>query len=346
MKTKRITGLDLAVGLLLPFIVYFGLHLGIGQGRSQFQREQFHLIFDGAVAIFMFINGLTTGFSAGINGSSASVQRYLFKRGLVFIVLGIVVSIFWPANLFLIFGTSSLAMALILPFHSTIIRFVAFALALYALYIYTLTDVTIVLSVFSKGVPVGSFLHLLQNGYYAFVPWFVFMLFGFLFSRSQLHLESSARLRYLFGALLLFAALAIELLFEGNVLTTRQSTSAGDAGITPLHLTMASFFFAAHGLALFFIQFALKLNERWPASKSMAALKHYAKMKYSMLLAQATAGALAALLLGVGESFGMRTVVIFSLVVTLISALFAYVWSLRFAAGPVELVLRALTSKK
>lgn len=344
MKTKRITGLDLAVGLLLPLIVYFGLHLDIGQGLSEFPREQFHLIFDGAVAIFMFINGLTTGFSAGINGNGASVQRYLVKRGLVFTALGGVVSIFWPSNLFLLFGTSSLAMALLLPLHSTILRFVAFALALYALYIYTLTDVTIALSVFSQGVPVGSIIHLLQNGYYAFVPWFVFMLFGFLFSRSQLHLETSARLRSLFGALLLLAALAIELVFEGNVLSVRQST--GGENITPLHLTMASFFFAAHGLALFFVQFALKLNERWPASKSMSALKHYAKMKYSMLLAQATAGALAALLLGAGESFGMLTIVIFSLVVTLISALFAYVWSLRFAAGPVELVLRALTSKK
>jgi uncharacterized membrane protein YeiB len=78
----------------------------------------------------------------------------------------------------------------------------------------------------------------------------------------------------------------------------------------------------------------------------MAALKHYAKMKYSMLLAQAAAGALAALLLDAGESFGALTVVIFSLIVTAISALFAYVWSLRFAAGPVELVLRALTTRK
>ncbi len=346
MKTKRITGLDLAVGMLLPILVYFGLHLGIGQGRSEFPREQFHLIFDGAVAIFMFINGLTTGFSAGINGNSASVQRYLIKRGLVFTALGIVVSIFWPTNLFLIFGTASLALAFILPFHSTILRFVGFALALYALYIYTLTDITIALSVFSQEVPLGNLLHLWQTGYYAFVPWFVFMLFGFLFSRSSLHLESSARLRYLFGALLLVAALALELLFEGNVLTTRQLTSSRDASTTPLHLTMASFFFAAHGLALFFVQFALKLNERWPASKPMAALKHYAKMKYSMLLAQATAGALAALFLNDGESFGVLTIIIFSLVVTLISALFAYVWSLRFAAGPVELVLRALTTRK
>jgi uncharacterized membrane protein YeiB len=78
----------------------------------------------------------------------------------------------------------------------------------------------------------------------------------------------------------------------------------------------------------------------------MAALKHYAKMKYSMLLAQASAGALATLFLNDGESFGVLTIIIFSLVVTLISALFAYVWSLRFAAGPVELVLRALTTRK
>jgi len=346
MKTKRITGLDLAVGMLLPVIVYYGLHLGIGQSRSTFPREQFHLIFDGAVAVFMFINGLTTGFSAGINGNSGAVQRYLLKRGGVFLALGLLVSIVWPTNLFLVFGSASIAMALILPFHSTILRFLGFALALFAIYIYTLTDVNIALSIFSQAIPVGSVLHLWQNGYYAFVPWFVFMLFGFLFSRSQLHFESSARLRYVVGTLLLLAAVGAELLFEGNVLTTRQIGRADALNTSPLHLTITSFFFAAHGLALFFVQFALKINERWPDAKPMAALKHYAKMKYSMLLAQAAAGALAALLLDAGESFGALTVVIFSLIVTAISALFAYVWSLRFAAGPVELVLRALTTRK
>lgn len=346
MKTKRITGLDLAVGMLLPLIVYYGLHLGIGQGRSEFRREQFHLIFDGAVAVFMFIHGLTTGFSAGINNNSGSVQRYLMKRGLVFIGIGVVLSWFWPTNLFLLLGTASLGLALILPLHSTIIRFVGFALALYALYLYTLTDVTILLDITSQDVPLGNLLHLWQTGYYAFVPWFVFMIFGFLFSRSQLHLETAARLRYVCGTILLVAAVLVELVFENNLLHVRPVTRASETSLTPLHGVMATFFLAAHGLALFVIQFALTLNERWPASKAMAALKHYAKMKYSMLLAQAAAGALAALLLDDGESYGAVTIVIFSIVVTIISALFAYVWSLRFAAGPVELLLRAVTTRK
>lgn len=346
MKTKRITGLDLAVGLLLPIIVYYGLSLGIGQGRSKFPREQFHLIFDGAVAIFMFINGLAAGFSAGVNRNSDAVQRYVLQRGVVFFALGLIVSLVWPSNLFLLSGSTSIVMAFMLQLHSTILRFIGFSLALYTIYIYTLTDVNVGLSVFHQNGLIGSLFHLWQNGYYAFVPWFIFMLFGFLFSRSPLHLESAARLRYILGAVLLVVALVSEFIFETNVFTSRRILNADALNHTGLHLSMFSFLFAAHGLALLFFQLTTQINARWPDAKVLAALKHYSKMKYSMLLAQATAGALAALLLDAGESFGALTIVIFSLVVTAISALFAYVWSLRFAAGPVELVLRALTTRK
>lgn len=346
MKVKRITGFDIAAGLLIPVALYYFFHLGIGQNKDSFRRDQFNLIFDGAVAAFVFLNGLTIGLSVaggdGING----MQKYLIRRGLVFVGIGCLLDLTGMPHIFTLLGLLSMAASAFVPLSSLLLRVFTTVLLIIAFYIYFLTDIRINVDPFGGGSAVHFLAHHGVYGYYSVLSWAPFFLGGVLFSRRLLdrHFKpgwASA------GRALTLAGLGI----IAEILLNERFPNLGGIAASPYPFMQAiqflypSFMLTAFGLCL--VIGNLTAGTGGKSTLQLAAtLKDYGRLKYSVLMAATVGAWLASLLLSGIENFGYRTIALFTLLVWGITLLGSALWLRFFSAGPVEMLLRYIAPGK
>ncbi len=345
MRVRRITGFDLIVACLLPIILYYAFHLGLGQNKAVFRRDQFHIVFDGAVAVFLFINGLTTGFATISGQSPRLMSKYLVRKGIVFLILGMALSFIRVPDFFVLIGLCSIAASVLIPLTSTLIRVFVTVLLLVSFYLYFLTDGQINIAPFFGNQPMGFIKHFVSSGYYGVLPWMVFYFGGVLHSRRLIfRVERPDWATAVIGFVFIGLAIAIEWFLSDRFHRLTDSSSA-PFPVGHLHLLFPSFIIGAFGLAFILSNLALKLN-RPSFNDRFKVFKNFAKMKYSVLLALVVAGFFASLRIGSFENFGYRTIFLFSLLVTGVLIIFAHFWLKKFSNGPVEMVLRQLTPKK
>lgn len=347
MRIRRLSGFDLVIGITLPVIIYSIMHLGAGQNQEVFRRDQFHLLFDGAVAVFLFINGLTTGLAARLNLAQKGLQRYLISKGLLLIVLGLVTTFTRTPDIFFLLGFTSIVAAAILPLTSGLIRILNAGIFTLALYFYFLTDIRFELAI-SGGMsnPVGMIKHFALNDYFAIIPWSTFFFGGLLQARNMAERKPGTQgSEFVIGSFLIAAAVLSEVFLEWRFPNLGGPGSAPYHGIYIIHLLYPSFMLAAFGLCFFASRLAQKANEL-NGKRKFELINVLAKMKYSVLLAAAVAGYLTSFLIRQGENFGIRTIVILTLIVVFTTSIFGYFWSRRFSNGPVEFILRAFSPKK
>lgn len=345
MRVRRITGFDLIVACLLPIILYYSFHLGLGQNKAVFRRDQFHIVFDGAVAVFLFINGLTTGFATISGQSPRLMSKYLVRKGSLFLIMGLALSFVRVPDFFVLLGLSSLAAAVLIPLTSTLIRVFVTILLLVSFYLYFLTDGQINIAPFFGEQPIGFIKHFITSGYYAILPWMVFYFGGVLHSRRLIfRVERPDWATTVIGLILIGLALAVEVFLSSRFHRLTDDNSA-PFPVGHLHLLFPSFIIGAFGLAFILSNLALKLN-RPSFNDRFKVFKNFAKMKYSVLLALVIAGYFASLRIGPFENFGYRTIILFSLLVTGVTVIFSFIWLKKFSNGPVEMILRQLTPKK
>lgn len=346
MKTKRINGLDLAIGVSIPLMLFFGFFLEIGMANDSFSRDRFTWLFDGSVAVFLFYAGLTAGFSASLPSNLRSVRRYLVRRGLLFVALGLLLSFFWPSNLFTTLGLVSLVGAVLILLQTSLLRAAIVLFFLASLYTYTFVQTSTELCVLHISRPEQCLTNILYQGYYAFLPWVVFFLAGMSFSRNPIlhgtkHLPAMA-----LAAISIIAGLMVELLFSKGFFQTATKAVSPWPDMSLGSLLLPSFVLVFIGIAILSARLALARNTGASTSLVSRGFQFIAKTKYSLLLMQASAGILADLRLQAGESYAWSTLAVFTLVVLAISIGFLFLWVKRFGSGPVEQVLRAMVTKK
>lgn len=346
MKVKRITGFDIAAGLLIPIALYYFFHLGIGQNKDSFRRDQFSLIFDGAVAAFVFLNGLTIGLSVAAGDGMKGVQKYLTRRGLVFIGIGCILDLTGMPHIFTLLGLLSLAASVFVPLSSLLIRVFTTVLLIIAFYFYFLTDIRINLDAFGG----GSVLHFLSHhgvyGYYSLLSWAPFFLGGVLFSRRLLDRRFKPGLGGAGRALLLVAlGVLAEILLSERFPNLGGVAASPYPFMQPIQFLYPSFMLSAFGICLVIgnLSSGTGGNSVLPFS---GMLKNYGKLKYSILLAAVIGGWLASLLLTGIENYGYRTIALFTLLVWGITLLGSALWLRYFNAGPVEMLLRTIAPGK
>lgn len=346
MKIRRLSGFDLVIGITLPVIIYYTLHLGAGQNRDLFRRDQFHLILDGVIAIFLFTNGLTTGLAGQMNPSHRGLQRYLVGKGLLFCAFGVVTSFTRMPDIFMLLGLTSLTAALLLPLTSALIRVFNAAIFTLALYLYFLTDIRFEL--FPQGGihnPIGYAKHFLFYGYYAFIPWSMFFFGGMLQARKLAERKpGSSGSELVIAGTFIAAAVIAEIFLSWRIPNLGGPGSAPFHMITHLHFLYPSFMLGAFGLCFAASHLAQKVNVV-RGKRQFELLNVIAKMKYSVLLATAATGYLTSFVIRPSENFGIRTIILLSVLVVLCTSLFGYLWSKKFASGPVEYLLRLLSPK-
>lgn len=346
MKIRRLSGFDLVIGLTLPVIIYMTLHLGAGQNKDVFRRDQFHLFFDGATALFLFVNGLTTGLAARVNPAQGGLQRYLLLKGALFIVLGLISGFTRTPDIFILLGITSVIAAGLLPLTSGLIRIVNAGIFTIALYFYFLTDIRFELfPPAGLSNPVEFVKHHSIFGYYAAIPWSAFFFSGLLQARSMAERKpGTTGSELVLGIVLIAIAAVVEVFLQWRIPNLAGPGSAPYHSITLFHLLYPSFMLGAFGLCYIASHLAQKVNEM-PGKRKFELLNVLAKMKYSVLLATVVVGYLTSFIIRQGENFGMRTIVLLTATVVVITSVFGYLWSKRFSNGPVEYILRAFSPK-
>lgn len=346
MKLKRVTGFDVAVALLVPIMLYYIFHLGIGQNKGTFRRDQFNLIFDGAVAAFVFLNGITLGLSMALGEHIESIRKYFILRGLAFIGIGFLVDLSGMPHIFTLLGLLSITASAFIPLSSSLLRVLTTVLLTTAFYFYFLTDNRINIDAIQGGSLTHYIAHHSVYGYYSLLSWAPFFVGGVLFSRQLLnrHFKPgwSGVKR---SALIVVVGVLVE------IMLSQRFPNLGGEGSSPypfmqaLQFLYPSFTITAFGLSLVVANVAVAINEQ-SESRIKTLLKNYGKVKYSVLLAALFAGWLSALLLAGNQNFGYRTVALFTLLVWGITFVGSTVWLRLFSTGPVEMLLRAISPGK
>ncbi|WP_306642425.1 DUF418 domain-containing protein [Sanyastnella coralliicola] len=345
MRQARITGIDLSFAFVLPLIMYYGYHLEIGQNRDFFLRDQFHLFYDGAVAMFLFLIGFATGIAGATYQGIKQVQKYVALRGFFFIALGLIMSLIWPTNLFVLLGIGSILLAVLLPLHTTFLYFLAAMIAIAAAVFNLFTEYPTNLVPWQE-LPVGTIKHYVRDGYYGVMPWLFFMIVGTIYSRTDFLRASRRNFKIVLGFVLVLVAFAFEFVFERMLSTGAISDYNPFTKITALHLLIPSFLIGGTGLCVMIFNIALQVSDRFLENPLFITLRRFGRMKYSVLVFQAIGGICAGLLLSGLETFGAQTVIILGILISVGSILFAALWLKRFDAGPVELLLNALSGRK
>lgn len=347
MKLKRVTGFDIAIALLVPIALYYIFHLGIGQNKDTFRRDQFNLIFDGAVAAFIFLNGLTIGLSMGSGDSLRGLQKYLLVRAAAFAGLGLLVDFMGMPHFFFLLGLLSAAASVLVALSSFLIRVFTIVLLTTAFYVYFLTDIRISIDAFEEGSVLYFLAHHLVHGYYALLSWAPFFLVGLLFSRRMFdrHFKPgwTGVSRSMF---LVVVGIGVEVLLNNRFPHLGGVEASPYPFMQPIQFLYPSFAIAAFGLCLSLGNIAAVTNNDRTSRRLLALLGNYGKLKYSVILAALTAGWMASLLLAGNENYGYRTVALFTLLVWGITFVGTTVWLRFFSNGPVEMLLRTISPGK
>lgn len=333
--------MDIAIAMILPFVIYYGIYLDLGQNRHVFPRPELHLFLDGATAFFLFVLAISTGLSISTGNGLKGLQRYLLKRGVFFIILGLLLSLIWPTNIFILLGACSLLSALLIPLNSTFLFFVAAMVVIAGVTLNQFADLKIALNPWDGKLPMSLIKHITTDGYYAVVPWLFFWLLGIIYSRGDFFSKRGKELRSMFGLILLLIGIGIEFVFENWILSSSAPQHPfSRESIYDIHLP--SFIFGASGLSIIVFNFIVSYYEKLPANTVGNFIRYFGKMKYSILVAQGiTGGILGFKLVGL-ETYGAYSVIGMGVIGTLIGVLVSYFWTKRFGLGPVEKVLKML----
>ena len=346
MKVGRISGLDVAYVLAMPMIIYISTFLELGQRSETFIRDQFHILYDGSVAAFLFLSGLTASLKQNSPAGPRLAQRYLIIRGGIFVIFGLILSFFWPTNLFVLLGLCSFVLAIVLPFHTTLVFFALAVMAVYGLFTYFFKEISTNLIPWEGYNPKHIAFYFLRDGYYGLAPWLIFMLAGGMYCRTDFLRKRSQKSLIGLGAFLLLSAFGLEFAIERFTNAGYISKHATFTDITFLHLTLPSFLVGGFGFSMLLLHLAIQLNDRMDGHPAMSLIRKVGRIKYTALALFCFGGIAAGLLISGPETFGIRNIILLSVLLVAGIFVFTHFWLKRFDTGPVERVMNIFNKRR
>ncbi len=278
-------------------------------------------------------------------------RRTLLKRALFLFAIGMLYTSVWPAD--------------ILHFYGLYLFFAAFLMAapVFRLWVYSgliVATSVILLSVLNYDADwnwkyleyinfwslAGMVRNLFFNGFHPVFPWLAFLLIGMILGRRDLGDPAVCRHLYLWGASVAIAAEAFSRLafrgvpmsgsVNGEIITTFFSTAPMPP--TPLY------FCSAAGTACALIAASIALGERCAGSTWIRALAATGRFSLTLYVAHVIVG------LGILEAIGrlegqsLAFAAVAAATFYLCGAVFAHLWLTHFKRGPLEAVMRILSS--
>ncbi|MFZ6871859.1 DUF418 domain-containing protein [Undibacterium sp. Di27W] len=363
MKQQRILGYDLAraLAILGMIIVNFKVVMH-AQAAKEGQEPWWISIFahlDGrASALFVILAGVGISLmtsTARLARDAVALHQHrisLLKRAAFLFGFGLLYIWIWPADILHYYGLYIALAAALLTVSSRLLLMLAAAFcliftALFFSFNYSQNWNWDLLHYSNFWTAPGFLLNLFFNGFHPFFPWAGYLLVGMVIGRLDMHVPVVRQRVLLAGAtaMILAQVLAWALFyFLGNwelTASLRYLFSKTDP-MPPLPVYMIS----ATGSACIVIILSIYLAEKFADTLSLRALVHTGQLALSIYLAHVLIGMVALEELGYleGQTLGMAVAAASSFF--FIALICSHLWRLKFRQGPLERLLRRLSSSK
>lgn len=356
---KRIIGIDVARAFAVMGMIIVNFKMVLGhQGQSW--MKPFSTIFDGkAAATFVVLAGVGIAFmtNSAIKNSDhirlRKTQKDIFKRALFLFVIGLSYLFIWSADILHFYGVYMLVTLIFIKSSPRRILFSSLLLILIYPVLMFLLDyelgwdfVTYEYADFWTAK--GFFRNLLYNGFHPVIPWSAFMLVGLWLGRQDLNNDLFVK-KLCWISLLLFTVAnlisigLIRFLSQGNESVIFElSKILGTSPMPPLPIYMIS----GSSIAVFVISSCILMARRFENNRIIKALTKTGQLALTFYVAHVVIG------MGVIEKAGPMELGMYSLEFSVIYALFfsticivfAVIWLRYKKMGPLEWIMRKLTS--
>ena len=338
---QRLPGLDFARFLAFAGMVYVNFHVVTGMGEGAPLAQGFLMILEGkAAATFVVLAGIGLGFGAA-RATGKSFNSTILKRALFLFVIGLLNSLIFPADILHYYAIYFVFGLMLIRLKTSVLIGVAVFLPILFLFLTEIFDYGmgwnwLTFEYTGFWTPTGFVSNLLFNGWHPVVPWFSFLLFGILLSRTDL---SSSRMQnwliYGGGVALAIAyglsAIFTPMLIGDDVLIVSISP------VPPMPLYML----AGSGAAALVLGVCLKIVPKLDVG-FLGPFLQTGKQALTLYIAHIIVG------MGILEAFDMiggqsAEISIFAANLFIIFAVvYAVIWGRFFKTGPIEGLMRRL----
>lgn len=349
---SRIFGFDIARALAVIGMVLVNFKVVMGaKGNGPAWLDWLMGLLDGrAAASFVILAGIglsLVSHHARIANDRAGIARNrttLLKRALFLFVVGLLYTPIWPADILHFYGVYIATAAFLLTASSRqlwggVITLIVGFVGLVSIFDYNAGWNWETLDYTDFWTVLGMVRHIFFNGFHPVIPWLAFMLIGMWLGRQQLH-DVKVRRR------MLIVSLAITIFTEAIslVLTT---IIPGDDGLMfdtqPLP-PMPLYIVAGAATAIVIIMICLELENRYPNAGWLQPFIHTGQLALTLYVAHVIIGMGFLETIGRLENQTITFAAISGIIFSVLSVLFADQWRKHFQRGPLEWVMRKLTS--
>ncbi|WP_191600381.1 DUF418 domain-containing protein [Marinomonas algicola] len=355
---KRVIGFDLARALAIFGMVIVNFKIAMKAETGNALLMSFAGLFEGrASALFVILAGIGVTFITNKARSSSDrsfilkTRLLIVKRGALLIVVGLVFTPIWEADILHFYGFYFLIAAAIFTVNDkTLLCLSALIMVLFPalmlLFNYDQNWNWETLTYENIWSVDGMIRHILFNGFHPVFPWSAFLFFGMWLGRLDLS-QVFLRRKLFFGSVIIL------LITEGSFYLIRAIIGAdGTLGMTSEEVTLLfstsiipplpQYIISAGSSAVISLVTCLSISDRYSKSSIIQWLSQTGKMSLTLYIAHVIIG------MGVLESLGMLenqtiNVSLFNaLVFCFFGIIFSVTWIRFFNIGPLEWLFRKI----
>jgi uncharacterized protein len=353
---QRVTGYDLARALALFGMVIVNFKVAMSAETGQVFLLNFATLLEGrASALFVMLAGIGLTFLTAKARSSVDntlvlkTRISIIKRGLLLVVIGLIFTPIWEADILHFYGFYFLFAAAIFMYQGKVLLWIS-------MFIMLIFPVLMLLFNFDQNWDWetltynhfwsvdGMIRHIFFNGFHPVFPWAAFLTFGMWLGRQDLSLKL-ARKKLFVVALITLVITECSFYYLKNMLENAGGTVMTVEEITFLFSTsiippLPQYVISAGSSAVLVLITCLYLSERFAENKIIKYLYQTGQLSLTLYIAHIIVG------MGFLESIGRleNQSIDFSLLSALIfcagSIAFSVVWLKFFDVGPLEWVFR------
>jgi uncharacterized protein len=356
---RRIVGYDLARALAVfgMVVVNFKIVMGAEHNGPAWLVGLVSLLSGRAAATFVILAGIGISLlsrKARISNDGAQLGRdrnTLLRRALFLVVVGLLYTPIWPADILHFYGIYIAVAACLLSastrrlwIFSGLLISGSVAMILMLDYGHGWNWETLDYSGFWS--PAGMIRHLFFNGFHPVIPWLGFLLVGMIVGRQDVGNPAVRRRLFTWGAAVALSAEGLSRLLmtalsrNGNPVD--QETVVALLGTGPMP-PMPLYMFAGAGTGVVLIVASVSFGLKYGDATWLRPFIATGQLALTLYVGHVLLG------MGILESIGKleNQSLVFSLLASAVfcavSVVFAFYWRRRFKRGPVEAIMRYLT---
>ncbi|MDO5981618.1 DUF418 domain-containing protein [Flavivirga spongiicola] len=357
--TKRIIGIDVARALAIIGMIIVNFKMVLGHEGDSWMQS-FSNIFDGkAAATFVVLAGIGLAFmtnSSIKNNDELKLKKSkksILKRALFLFTVGLSYIYIWPADILHFYGIYMLLTLLFIKSRPKIILlFSVFLIFIYPILMFFFnydTNWNFTTYTYQDFWTLkGFFRNLFYNGFHPVIPWASFMLIGLWFGKQDLNNDKFIK-RSLWVSLSIFilvrltSALSIYFLSEGNESIANELLQVlGTSPMPPLPVYMLS----GSSIAIFIISICILISRKFNNNSIIIALTKTGQLALTFYVAHVIIG-MGSMEIFSATELGMYSLnfsIVYAFIFSLLCIIFAVIWTKYKKLGPLEWVMRKLTS--